>query len=213
MQAKELTKRQSVILNFIQSTIAKKGFPPTIFEIMKEFRFGSPTSVNDHLNAIEKKGFIVRQPFTSRGIKIVESKISTMQTHNATVPLPIVGKVAAEEPILADENIEGYLNVDQSIVQQQKNTFVLEVKGDSMINAGIFNGDYVIVNKQQTVNQGEIAAVLIDNEATVKRVYINANEIRLQPENDLFKPSIIRNQSKDVSIMGKVKAVIRRKVT
>jgi repressor LexA len=205
-----LTKRQREILKFILQNIAKQGFPPTIPEIQKKFDFNSPTAVNDHLAALQKKGYIARQPFTSRGIRVIGTNTPVKSDTSSTIQVPIVGRVAAGAPILAEENVEGYLSVDKSLTQQTKNIFALKVRGDSMIKAGIFDGDYVIVNKQSIVNQGEIAAVLIDDEATIKRVYINASEIKLQPENDSLEPTILDLRKENVSIVGKVKAVIRK---
>lgn len=209
MKNRELTDRQKEILCFIVEHIKKFGFPPTIPEIQKGFRFKSPTAVNDHLNALAKKGFVIRHPNKSRGIEVVNFD-NNIQSETNVARIPIVGRVAAGTPILAEENIEGYLSLDKSLMQQPGNTFALKVRGDSMIKTGILDGDYVIINKQPTVEEGEIAAVVVDNEATVKRVFFDKNLIKLQPENDSLIPIYINPREQEVFVAGKVKAVIRK---
>lgn len=206
-----LTKRQQEILDFITEFLETNGFPPTVAEIQKEFSFKSPNAVQDHLSAIERKGYISRNPYKSRGIKILPCNPAVVQGKNSNViEIPIIGKVAAGQPILAEENIEGTLTVDKFLAREENGTFALHVKGNSMIDANIKDGDYVIIQKQLQVNQGEIAAILIDNEATVKKFYREKDKIRLQPENDAMKPMIIDPKEKQVSIIGKVKGVIRK---
>lgn len=209
MKNKGLTVRQKEILNFIVNHIREFHFPPTITEIQRKFYFKSPTAVNDHLNALSKKGFIIRHPGKSRGIAVVNSD-NANQEEVKSIQVPIVGQVAAGMPILAEENIEGSLTLDRSLVSQHSKTFALRVKGNSMIDAGIFSGDYVVVNQQPTLNQNEIGVVMLDNEATVKRVLIKENSIKLISENEDMAPIEIKKGEKDVSIIGKVKLVIRK---
>ncbi|MFH0948695.1 MAG: transcriptional repressor LexA [Elusimicrobiota bacterium] len=210
MQSNILTDRQKEILDFVIHAIEVQGFPPTIPEIQKEFSFKSPTAANDHLEALAKKGYITRHPHKSRGIEVAVYKNGKQNNSSNACEIPIVGRVAAGTPILASENLEGTLFVDKSFIKQVNGVFALRVNGDSMINAGILNGDFVIIQQQAQVNQGEIGVVLIDNEATVKRIYKEKDRIRLQPENDTMKPTIIDPKEKEVSIIGKVKGVIRK---
>src|SRR3989339_209973 len=205
MKNNNLTVRQKEILDFIIFNIKEQGFPPTIPEIQKQFSFKSPTAVNDHLNALNKKKYITRHPHKSRGIEILTYKNEIQSNGKNTSEIPIVGTVAAGTPILAEENIEGTISVDKFLIKQTDGAFALRVKGDSMVNAGIFNDDFVIVQQQLQVNQGEIGVALIDNEATVKRIYKEKGKIRLQPENETMKPIIIDPKEQEISIIGKVK--------
>lgn len=204
-----ITKRQQEIFDFIMKFLETNGFPPAVSEIQKEFSFKSPNAVQDHLSAIERKGYISRNPFKSRGIKILINNKKENENNNA-VGIPIVGTVSAGIPILAEENIEGNLTVDKSLFKQSEDVFALHVKGNSMIDANIKDGDYVIIQKQSQVEQGEIAIVLIDNETTVKRVYKEKDKIRLQPENESMLPIIIDPKEKEISIIGKLNGVIRK---
>lgn len=209
----ELTKRQREIFKFILSNIEKFGYPPSIPEVQKKFSFKSPNAVQDHLEALKRKGYIARRPHKSRGIEILNHtylKRNNGSVNDAPIEVPIIGKVSAGSPILAQENIEGTIFVDKSITTRAKNIFALRVKGESMINAGIFDGDFVLVRQQPVAEQGEMVVVLIDDEATVKRFYKDKNKIRLQPENDTMKPIIIDPKEKRISIIGKVKGVIRK---
>lgn len=209
MKNKVPTLRQKEIFDFIVEHIKEFSFPPTITEIQKKFRFKSPTAANDHLNALSKKGFIIRHPNKSRGIEVVNLD-STIQYETNSIQIPIIGQVAAGTPILAEENIEGSLAIDKSLVSQPSKIFALRVKGNSMIDAGIFNGDYVVVNQQPSLNQNEIGVVMLDNEATVKHVLLKKDSIKLVSENDKIAPIEIKNGEKEVSIIGKVKLVIRK---
>ena len=213
MKRDALTDRQREILDYILENIRTQGFPPSIPEIQKEFSFKSPTAASCHLNALEKKGYISRHPHKSRGIEVIKPRLNNrkkVENHSDISEIPIIGRVAAGTPILASENIEGKLSVDRYLVRQPKDVFALRVKGDSMINAGIFEGDLVIVQKQPQVNQGEIAVALIDDEVTVKRIYIEKDKVRLQPENDSLQPLIYDPKEHEISIIGKVKGVIRK---
>ena len=205
-----LTERQGKIFEFILSNIEEFGYPPSIPEIQKEFSFKSPNAARDHLEALERKGYIARRAHKSRGIE-VKVRISTKENGNGNVSeIPIVGKVAAGSPILAQENIEGTITVDKHLVRNPEGVFALKVKGDSMINAGILDGDYVIVNQQQTADQGDIVVALIEDEATLKRFYKEKNRIRLQPENDTMDPIVVNPRENDVRIIGKIKGVMRK---
>lgn len=208
-----LTKRQQQIFNFILSNIERFGYPPTIPEIQHKFSFKSPNAVQDHLEALERKGYIARRPHKSRGLEILNGKISknnTTITDDNITEVPIVGSVAAGTPILAQENIEGSLFVDKTISKSNKDVFALRVKGTSMINAGILDGDFVLVHQQPMAEQGEIIVALIEDEATVKRFYKTKNKIELRPENDTMDSIVIDPRQNDVTIIGKVQGVIRK---
>lgn len=209
MKNNELTERQEEILNFILQSINKYGFPPTIPEIQKEFDFKSPTTVNDHLNALARKGYIIRHSNKSRGIELVNPE-SQKKIDEDIVNIPIVGRVAAGSPILAEQNIEGNISIDKTFVSSASNVFALRVKGQSMKDAGIFDGDYVIVKQQSILNNGEIGVVMLDDEATVKRFYEKKDQIILKPENKEMKAIIVNKNEKNISVIGKVKAVLRK---
>jgi len=205
-----LTKRQNKIFEFILSNIDRFGYPPSIPEIQKKFSFKSPNAASAHLEALERKGYIARRAHKSRGIEV---KIHTPVKENGNenvVEIPVVGSVAAGSPILAQENIEGTIAVDKHLARNSDGVFALRVKGDSMVNAGILNGDYAIVNQQQSADQGDIVVVLIEDEATLKRFYKEKNRIRLQPENDIMDPIIVNPREKKVRIIGKIKGVMRK---
>ena len=213
MRNSTLTKRQQQIFDFILSNIDKFGYPPSIPEIQEKFSFKSPNAVHDHFEVLVRKGYISRRPHKSRGIEILNHasiRNNNNGANNNVTDVPIVGRVSAGTPILAEQNIEGSISVDRSLFKQSNGIFALRVSGNSMINAGILSGDFVIIQQQAQVNQGEIAAVLVEDEATVKRVYKEKNKIRLQPENDTMEPIIIDPKEKEVSIIGKVKGVIRK---
>jgi len=208
-----LTKRQQQIFNFILSNIDKFGYPPTITEIQHKFSFKSPNAVQDHLEALERKKYIARRPHKSRGLEILNGKISkdnTVNADNNITAVPIVGSVAAGTPILAQENIEGSIFVDKIISKSSRGMFALRIKGASMVNAGILDGDFVLVHQQPTAEQGEIVVALIEDEATVKRFYKDKNKIELRPENDTMRSIVIDPKENDVTIIGKVQGVIRK---
>ena len=174
----ELTTRQKEILEFIKKTTFRRGSPPTYREIMEYFGFKSIGTVQDHLKALEKKGYIKREPNKYRAITVDDFS----KTLKDTVRVPILGQISAGRPVLAEENIEGYISLDKFLVKYSRDVFALKVKGDSMAGAGILDGDYVIVRKQPEVENGEIACVLVDNEATVKRFFKKKEVImRLRP--------------------------------
>ena len=214
IQAKSaLTQRQKEIFEFILSNIEQYGYPPSIPEIQERFSFKSPNAVSDHLEALEKKGYIARRPHKSRGIEVlIQPKLERNNNINEEniAEVPIVGRISAGVPILAEENLEGSLFVDKTIVRNPKGVFALRVQGESMVNAGILDGDFVLVKQQPVAEQGEIVVALIENEATVKRFYKDRNKIRLQPENDTMGPIIVDPQDSSVRIVGKVVGVVRR---
>ena len=207
-----LTKRQQQIFDFILSNIDRFGYPPTIPEIQEKFSFKSPNAASTHLEALERKGYIARRPHKSRGLEILNGKISKENANNSNniTEVPIVGSVSAGMPILAQENIEGSIFVDKIISRNNRGLFALRIKGTSMVNAGILNGDFVLVHQQPTAEQGEIVVVLIEEEATVKRFYKDKNRIKLKPENDAMEPIFIDSKENDVTIIGKVQGVIRK---
>ncbi|RKY33616.1 MAG: hypothetical protein DRP68_01730 [Candidatus Omnitrophota bacterium] len=201
-----LTKRQKEILEFIKKTTFKKGVSPTFREIMQFFGFKSIKTVQDHIKALKRKGYIKKDPNKSRSIVLDDFSKALKDT----IRVPILGQISAGKPILAEENIEGYINLDKFLIKHSKDIFALKVKGDSMTGAGILDGDYVIVKKQPTVENGSIACILIDNEATVKRFYKKENYIELKPENPDYKPIIkTRDTTTDILILGKVVGVFR----
>ena len=211
MEKSVLTKRQQQIFEFILSSIDKFGYPPSIPEVQEKFSFKSPNAVNDHFHALERKGHISRRPHKSRGIEVLNhASLKTINTSVNVIEVPIVGRVSAGTPILAEENIEGTIFVDKSLARSSRGMFVLRVRGTSMINAGILDGDFVLVCQQPTAEQGEMVVALIEDEATVKRFYREKNKIRLQPENDTMEPIIIDPKESNVRIIGKVEGVIRK---
>ncbi|HEC92637.1 MAG TPA: transcriptional repressor LexA [Candidatus Atribacteria bacterium] len=204
---RNLTKRQKEILEFIKKTTFKKGVSPTFREIMQFFGFKSIKTVQDHLRLLEKKGYIKKDPNKSRSIVLDDFSKALKDT----IRVPILGQISAGKPILAEENIQGYINLDKFLIKHSKDIFALKVKGDSMINAGILDGDYVIVKKQSIVENGEIVCILIDTEATIKRFYKKDSSIELKPENEKYQSLIIKEGfTEQIVILGKVIGVIRR---
>ena len=199
---KALTKKQDRIFEFIRKHVQDTGYPPTVREIGASFRI-SEKGAYDHLNAIEKKGYIRRVPKKPRAIEILE--FVPQKLPQTAVEVPIVGRVAAGEPILASENVEGTLPVPREVVKEDP-CFALRVNGKSMIDAGIFEGDVVIVRSQNYADTGDIVVALLDDEATVKRFFRDGDRIRLQPENSVMSPIIVD----DAQILGKVVGLFRR---
>ena len=201
-----LTKRQRQILDHVTRSIQKEGSPPSIREIGEALGIKSPRGVVGHLEALEKKGYLSRER-GARTIKIKGETVRSIPKYGASIPL--LGAIAAGQPILAEENLEDHLLVDERFASG-KNIFALKVKGESMIGAGILPGDYVLVRQQAKVENGEIAAVLLDDEATVKRVHYSKRILRLISENPAMKPIEIGENEKRIQILGKVVGVMRR---
>lgn len=198
----KITAKQQEILNYIKDEILKRGYPPAVREICEAVKLKSTSSVHSHLETLEKNGYIRRDPTKPRAIEICDDSFQMVRTE--TVSLPVVGQVAAGQPILAEENIDSYFPVPAEFVPRGE-SFILNVKGDSMINAGIFSGDQIFVNSCNTARNGEIVVALIDDSATVKTFYKEDGHIRLQPENDSMDPIIVD----DCQIIGKVFGVFR----
>lgn len=198
----KITAKQREILEYIKNEILNKGYPPAVREICEAVQLKSTSSVHAHLESLEKNGYIRRDPTKPRAIEIMDENFNL--TRREVVNVPVIGSVAAGEPILAVENIESYFPIPAEMMPNQ-NAFMLKVKGDSMVKAGIFEGDKVLVQQQQTAENGEIVVALVDDSATVKRFYKEAGHIRLQPENDAYEPIIVT----DCTIMGKVFGVFR----
>ncbi|MCD6163322.1 MAG: transcriptional repressor LexA [candidate division Zixibacteria bacterium] len=205
---KELTKRQREIFDYIKKSVVEKGWPPSLREIGEEFGINSTNGVRSALEALERKGYIRRNRYLSRGIEIVKEAPEHLDNSQLRA-VPIVGKVAAGMPLWAEQNIEGSYYVDRSFVSGE-HIFALRVQGDSMINAGIFDGDYVLVRRQQTAQKGEIVVAQIENEATVKRFYPERKRIRLEPENPDYGPIIIEKGTPGFTIAGKVVGLLRK---
>ncbi|MCM1027487.1 MAG: transcriptional repressor LexA [Roseburia sp.] len=198
----KITPKQQEILDYIKDEILKKGYPPTVREICETVRLKSTSSVHSHLETLEKNGYIRRDPTKPRAIEICDEGFQMVRTE--MVSIPVVGNVAAGQPILAEENIQEYFPVPADVVPRGE-SFILNVRGESMINAGIFDGDRVFVNACNTANNGEIVVALIDDSATVKTFYRENGYVRLQPENDNMDPIIVDN----CQILGKVYGVLR----
>jgi len=199
----DLSQRQTKILEFIKEEIRKKGYPPAVREIGEAVGLLSSSTVHGHLQTLEDKGYIRRDPTKPRAIEILDSSSEALEMKKV-VQVPIVGRVTAGQPILAVENIEGTLPLSADFVRQD-NVFMLRVQGESMIGAGILDGDYIIVRQQSDARNGDIVVALIGDEATVKRFFKERTLIRLQPENPTMEPIY----SQDVSILGKVVGVFR----
>ena len=202
MGSGKISSKQQEILDYIKSEILKKGYPPTVREICETVNLKSTSSVHAHLETLEKNGYIRRDPTKPRAIEICDDSFQMVRTE--MVSLPIVGNVAAGQPILAEENIQDYFPIPADMVPKG-DSFSLNVRGDSMINVGILNGDRVLVNSCNTAVNGDIVVALIDDSATVKTFYKENGYIRLQPENDTMDPIIVEN----CQILGKVFGVFR----
>ncbi len=202
----ELTPNQHRVLNFLKDFLREKGFPPTLREIASHFGLRGPRGPQKTLNILEKKGFIRKVPGGSRAIEILSYPQFSL-THILSVP--VVGKVRAGEPILAIENIEGYINLDRTLVASE-DVFLLRVEGDSMIDAHIQDGDFALVKPQPNAENGEIVVVLIEDEATIKRIFHRRDLIRLEPANPEMEPIVVKKGEKKVTIVGKVIGIFRK---
>jgi repressor LexA len=207
--AKELTDRQQEIFDFIATIIRSRGAPPTIREIMDEFDINSTNGVRTTLAALEKKGHIRRHPRLSRGIELVDAGPESLSLD--TIEIPVLGRVAAGAPILAEEHVESTVHIDKSLAPSSGNVFALRVQGDSMIDAGILDGDIVVARQQETANRGEIVVALIDDEATVKRFDPGPDGVRLLPENAAYQPIVVTgDDGVDFRIAGRVVGLMRQ---
>ncbi len=208
---RELTDRQREIYEFIVRGIQQNGYPPTIREMMEAFGIASTNGVRTTLAALEKKGYIRRRPMLSRGIELTEpiAPQSVVQPSVNAREVPLIGRVAAGEPILAIEHVEETLAIDPSFVPSG-DVFALQVHGDSMKNVGILDGDYVLARHQSTANQGEIIVAVVDDEATVKRYFVDGDTLRLEAENEAFEPIVVDPQFQAFRIAGKVVSLMRR---
>ncbi|MCM3725852.1 transcriptional repressor LexA [Neobacillus cucumis] len=202
----KISKRQQDILEFIKHEVRSKGYPPSVREIGEAVGLASSSTVHGHLARLESKGLIRRDPTKPRAIEILDADEAAQIPRNKVVNVPVVGKVTAGLPITAIENVEEYFPLPESLAPSDEQVFMLEIMGESMIEAGILDGDYVIVKQQQTANNGDIVVAMTeDDEATCKRFFKEKDYIRLQPENSAMDPIILRN----VSILGKVIGVYR----
>jgi repressor LexA len=207
---KELTARQEEILNFISDYIEFNGFPPTYREIGKQFEISSTFGVKRHLDALSKKGYLNIEGNVSRALTLTKIGSSVTQSSSGIelIELPVVGRVAAGQPILAQENIEGTIALQAGLIRNRSEAFGLRVKGDSMMEAGIFEDDIVIVNPQKYAENGEIIVAMLEDEATLKRYEMKDNTVYLIPENQKYSPIVVKNRE-DFSIIGKVMGVFR----
>ena len=198
----KISEKQREILDFLKKEILNKGYPPAVREICEAVNLKSTSSVHSHLETLEKNGYIRRDPTKPRAIEICDDSFQMVRTE--MVSIPVIGNVAAGQPILAEENIQEYFPVPADVVPKGE-SFILNVRGESMINAGILSGDRVFVNSCSTANNGDIVVALIDDSATVKTFYRENGHVRLQPENDTMDPIIVD----DCQILGKVYGVLR----
>lgn len=198
----KISPKQKEILEYIKSQILERGFPPAVRDICEAVHLKSTSSVHSHLETLEKNGYIRRDPTKPRAIEILDDSFNFMRREMVNVP--IIGRVAAGEPILAEQNIENYFPIPMEYMPNSQ-TFILKVKGESMINAGILNGDFVLVEQRATAHNGEMVVALIEDGATVKTFYKEDGYIRLQPENDTMDPIIVT----DLQILGKVIGIFR----
>ena len=198
----KISKKQQEILDYIKSEILNKGYPPAVREICEAVDLRSTSSVHAHLETLEKNGYIRRDPTKPRAIEIIDDSFNL--TRRELVNVPIVGSVAAGQPILAVESVESYFPIPSEYMPNEE-TFMLNVKGDSMINIGIYNGDKVLVQQQSTANNGDVVVALVEDSATVKTFYKEEGHYRLQPENDYMDPIIVEK----VEILGKVIGLFR----
>ena len=211
MSSSELSNKQLMILEFIKEQLLAKGYPPSVREICQAVGLKSTSTVHSHLNKLEKLGYIRRDPTKPRAIEILDGGNVFANNNNTVmqemINLPLVGQVTAGEPILAQQNIQEYIPLPAQLIKGT-DTFLLKVKGESMINAGILDNDYVVVDKGATSSNSQIVVALVNKEsATVKRFFKEGNNVRLQPENDFMDPIILNER--DVEIVGTVTGVFR----
>src|SRR3954449_7460458 len=200
----DLTKRQQEIFEFIKRYSAKYGYPPTVRDIGKAVGLASSSTVHAHLSNLEKVGLLRRDPSKPRAIELLDKATDAVKSIVGPSGLPLVGQVAAGQPILAEENIEEYVSVPE-LAGGEEGEYVLRIRGESMKNAGILEGDYVVVRRQDTATDGEIVVALVGEDATVKRFFREEDHVRLQPENELMEPI----RSREVRVLGRVVGVLR----
>lgn len=211
-----LTERQRQALDYITDCLNARGYPPTLREIGEHMGIRSTNGVNDHLKALERKGYLVREELKSRALRPVHDKAEPLESKISAddpIEIAIVGRVAAGDPILAEENVIDRVVIDRYFLGavKAKEVFGLVVRGDSMIEDGIHDGDYIFVRKQSTAERGEIVVVMVDGEATCKRIYPEGGQIRLQPANSNMDPIMLESSSfRAIDILGKVVGVYRR---
>jgi repressor LexA len=200
-----LTKRQQEIFDFIKRYSAKYGYPPTVRDIGKAVGLASSSTVHAHLANLEKVGLLRRDPSKPRAIELLDKATDAVKSMVKPAGLPLVGQVAAGQPVLAEENIEEYVEIPEAVGGDQ-GEYVLRIKGDSMKNAGILEGDLVVVRPQEVAEDGDVVVALVGEEATVKRFFRESDHIRLQPENEALEPI----RSKEVRVLGRVVGLLRR---
>ncbi|MDD3252276.1 MAG: transcriptional repressor LexA [Lachnospiraceae bacterium] len=198
----KISAKQQEILEYIKENILRKGYPPAVREICEAVQLKSTSSVHSHLETLERNGYIRRDPTKPRAIEILDDEFAL--TRREVVQVPMLGTVAAGQPILAQEHIEDYFPIPASMLPNAE-TYLLRVKGDSMINVGIFDGDHVLVEKRSSARNGELVVAMVQDSATVKRFFKEDGHYRLQPENDSMDPIIVQ----DVEILGKVIGLFR----
>ena len=203
-----LTARQREVLDFVRHFMTRVGYPPTVREIGSHFGF-VPRSVFDHLKALERKGYLRRDPAKSRSLQLLDASLSPSARTSSYRELPILGRVAAGQPLLSDQNIEGTSVVPQDWVNDDE-AFFLKVQGESMIGAHICPGDQALVRRQSTAENGDIVVALLNDEATIKRILFRADGIVLQPENPTMPPIEVRKGEKSFQILGKVVGILRK---
>ena len=196
--------KQQQILNFIEKQVLKKGYPPTVREICEAVGLNSPATVHGYLKRLEKSGHIIKESGSSRGIRLKNVPTNISSIEKEFLEVPVIGRVSAGMPILAEENLERTFPLPMDFAKKN-DVYMLRVRGESMINAGIFDGDYVIVEKCETAHNGEMVVALVEDSATVKTFYKENGHFRLQPENDFMEPIIVES----VSILGRVLGVYR----
>lgn len=211
-----LTKRQEQTLDFIRQSIEDRGYPPTLREIGEHMGIRSTNGVNDHLRALERKGYLTREDMKSRALKLVEDSApppvnNKLNAEDDLIEVRVLGRVAAGLPLYAEENVIDTVRVDRMLVRGGREVFGLRVTGDSMIDAGILSGDYIFVKKQSTADRGDIVVALIGDEATVKYFYPERDYVRFQPANGQMAPILVRaSDFKSTMLLGKVVGVYRR---
>ena len=198
----KISDKQKEILEYIKSEILNRGYPPSVRDICEAVHLKSTSSVHSHLETLEKNGYIRRDPTKPRAIEIIDDTFNL--SRREVVNVPLLGRVAAGEPLLAVENVETYFPIPAEYMPNEE-TFMLKVKGESMINAGIFDGDNILVQKQSTASDGDMVVALVDDSATVKTFYKEKDHYRLQPENDNMEPIIVE----ECAVLGKVFGVFR----